>query len=181
MNIRYVVIIEGKVQKGGFRSFIKENALMRGIKGYAENLSSSKVIVIAEGERKNVEDLLEIIEKDAPTFIEVREIHKRKEEFTGSFTDFERKGVDILQGIEGKEVKEILLDIASYSRSTDKKLEKGIVILGEIKKDTSTMLEKQDLMLEKQDNTITAVREESQITRDTISQELRKLETQIKR
>ncbi|MFP3910320.1 MAG: hypothetical protein ACLFVX_10750 [Archaeoglobaceae archaeon] len=82
---------------------------------------------------------------------EVHKITTRKEEFTGSFTDFERTGIDILQGIEGKEVKEILLDIASYSRSTDKKLEKGVLILGDIKKDTSTMLEKQDSMLEKQD------------------------------
>ncbi|MFW6185416.1 MAG: hypothetical protein ACOC5C_01935 [Halobacteriota archaeon] len=53
--------------------------------------------------------------------------------------------------IEEKEVKEILLDIASYSRSTDRKLEKGIEILGDIKKDTSTMLDKQDKALEKQD------------------------------
>ncbi len=101
-------------------------------------------------------------------------------------------------------------------QSTDKKLEKGIEILGDIKKDTSTMLDKQDMMLEKQDralekqdtmldkqdlmlgsqesmlgkqdimiqkqdNTITAIREESKITRDTISQEFRELESQIKR
>ncbi|MFP3946971.1 MAG: acylphosphatase [Archaeoglobaceae archaeon] len=31
MNSRYVVIIEGRVQKGGFRSFIKRHALMRGL------------------------------------------------------------------------------------------------------------------------------------------------------
>ncbi|MFO7966137.1 MAG: acylphosphatase [Archaeoglobaceae archaeon] len=40
---------------------------MQGIKGYAENLSTNEVIVVAEGESKKVEDLIKTIEKDAPT------------------------------------------------------------------------------------------------------------------
>lgn len=158
VKVRYVVLIKGRVQHGGFRSFIKKHALMRGITGYAENLSAGEVLVVAEGEDKGIGELLKILEKEGPAYIKAEKVTKRREGYTGSFTDFERKGVDVLQGLEEKGAKEILLSIASTSKATDEKLERGVEILGDIKKDTSAILDKQGLMLEKQDKTIEAIK-----------------------
>ncbi|WP_456474889.1 acylphosphatase, partial [Candidatus Pyrohabitans sp.] len=130
---RYVLLIEGRVQRGGFRSFLKKRALMLGITGYAENLPSGDVVVVLEGDENAIEKLIEVTEKEAPVFIEIERITKRKEDYTGSFADFERKGADVLESLDDSDVKEILLNIASYSKSTDEKLEKGVEILGEIK------------------------------------------------
>lgn len=158
---RFVVFIEGKVQKAGFRSFIKKHALALAITGYAENLPSGEVIVIAEGEGKNLKELLELIEKEAPVYVQVERITKRKEKYQGSFTDFERKGTDVLEGIEEKSTKNILLSMVSIMKSTDSKLEVGVERLGEIsaKQDehiglTKEILNKQDEILHKQDEHI---------------------------
>jgi acylphosphatase len=162
---RRVLIIEGRVPRGGFRSFIKKRALMLGVSGYAENLPSGEVVVVLEGAEESTARLVEAIKKDAPAFIDVERITERRGEYRGGFADFERKGSDVLEGLEDKGVKEVLMDIASYSRSTNEKLERGVEILGEIKtaqdehidltrqilKKQDTMLEKQDTMLEKQD------------------------------
>ena len=158
---RRVLIIEGRVQRGGFRSFIKKCALTLGVSGYAENLPSGEVVVVLEGDEENIALLVEAIKKDAPEFIEVEGITEKHGGYRGCFADFERKGNGILEGLEDKGVKEVLMDIAFYSRSTDEKLEKGVGILGEIKASQDThidltkqILKKQDTMLEKQDTHI---------------------------
>jgi len=129
---RFAVLIEGNAQKSGFRSFIKKHALALGITGYAENLPSGEVIVVAEGEGNNLKELLELIEKEAPAYVKVERITKRKEKYQGCFTDFERKGVDVLEGMEEKSTKNILLSMVSIMKSTDSKLEVGVERLGEI-------------------------------------------------
>ncbi|MFO7966478.1 MAG: acylphosphatase [Archaeoglobaceae archaeon] len=132
MRTRYYVLIEGEVQKGGLRSFIKKHALMHGITGYAENLEGGEVIVVFEGEKENVIKLLEIVEKESPTYIKVENMAIREEKYTGSFNDFERKGTDILPELEEESTREILHSMASTLNSTDKKLEIGVERLEEI-------------------------------------------------
>jgi acylphosphatase len=176
---RLVVLIEGKVQKGGFRSFLKKQALMRGITGYAENLSSNEVLAVMEGDAERIKELLELIKKEAPTYIEVRHITRREEEYTGSFKDFERKGSDILPELEEKSSREILLTMASTLKSTDAKLEVGVERLGEISHKQDLALEKMDLMLEKQDKTIEVIREESKKTRQTVREESQKTREEL--
>jgi acylphosphatase len=177
--VRYFLLIEGRVQKGGFRSFIKKHALLLGVTGYAENLPTGEVVAVLEGEEESINKLIDFIEREAPAYIEVERITKRRDKYRGTFSDFERKGEDVLAGLEDRGVKEILLRIASYSQSTDEKLERGIGILndmkrelGSIKADTSAMLAKQDetieaiksvkadtsAMLSKQDETIEAIK-----------------------
>jgi len=94
---RYVVLIEGKVQKAGFRSFIKKHALSSGITGYAENLAGGEVIVVAEGDKKSLNEFVKLIEKQAPSYVKVEKITKREEKYRGSFADFERKGSDVAE------------------------------------------------------------------------------------
>ncbi|RLG59435.1 MAG: hypothetical protein DRN95_02090 [Candidatus Hydrothermarchaeota archaeon] len=151
MPVRYVVLISGKVHKGGFRSFIKKNALLMGVTGYAENLSTGEVLLVLEGEEKDILKLLEIVEKEAPSFIKVNNIQKRKDVYKGSFSDFERKGRDVVELNENASTRDILIQMLGFSKSTDEKLERGIEIL-------STMKNQLDTSLEKQDQTISEVR-----------------------
>ncbi|MFP3910312.1 MAG: acylphosphatase, partial [Archaeoglobaceae archaeon] len=132
MRTRYYVLIEGEVQKGGLRSFIKKHALMHGITGYAENLEGGEVIVMFEGEEERVKKLLEIVEKETPTYIKVENMAVREESYTGLFNDFERKGPDVLPELEEESTRKILHSMASTMKSTDKKLEVGIERLEEI-------------------------------------------------
>jgi acylphosphatase len=183
---RYNVLIDGKVQQGGFRSFIKKHAIQLGVTGYAENLPTGEVVSIFEGEEEDLKKLIDLIEKEAPKFIKVKSIKKKIGKYRGSFTDFERRGKDVLEGLEEKGVKEILLDMASSYKSMDSKLEKGIEILGSIDKKQDTMIDKQDTMLEKQDTmlekmdtmidkqdeTISVIKDEGKKTRTTLKDHL---------
>lgn len=151
MLVRYIVLISGKVHKGGFRSFVKKNALMLGITGYAENLSTGEVLLVLEGNEDSILKLLEKVEKEAPSFIKIENIYKRREEYKGSFSDFERKGVDVMEDLNSTSTKELLMKIVHFSKSTDEKLERGIEILGTMKNQLDIVIEKQDKMLNKQD------------------------------
>ncbi len=151
MPVRYIVLISGKVHKGGFRSFVKKNALMLGITGYAENLSTGEVLLVLEGNEDNILKLLEKVENEAPSFIKIENIYKRREEYKGSFSDFERKGIDVMEDLNSTSTRELLMKIVHFSKSTDEKLEKGIEILGTMKNQLDIVIEKQDKMLKKQD------------------------------
>jgi len=157
-KLRYIVLIQGRVQKGGFRSFIKKHALMLGLKGYAENLEAGEVIIVAEGEKSKLDELLKIIEKEAPAYIKVENITKKDEKYLGFFSDFERRGSDLPGELEEKPAKEILSSMLDVMKSTDSKLEVGVERLGDISKKqdehvelTKQILKKQDAMLDKQD------------------------------
>ena len=67
------VLISGRVQGVGFRSFTKKNAVLLGVKGYVENLSDGKVHVVLEGEEHQVDKLLEIV-RQGPRVSQVREV-----------------------------------------------------------------------------------------------------------
>ncbi len=151
MLVRYIVLISGKVHKGGFRSFVKKNALMLGITGYAENLSTGEVLLVLEGNEDSILKLLEKVEKEAPSFIKIENIYKRREEYKGSFSDFERKGVDVMEDLNSTSTKELLMKIVHFSKSTDEKLERGIEILGTMKNQLDIVIEKQNKILRKQD------------------------------
>ncbi len=186
VRVRYLLLIEGKVQRGGFRSFVKKHALLLGVTGYAENLPTGEVVAVLEGEGESINKLIDVIEREAPAYIRVERITKRGDEYRGTFADFERKGSDVLGDLDEEGVREILLNIASYSKSTDEKLERGVEILSDIKGDTSTMLEKQDETIEtiksvkgdtsamfvKQEETIEVMKEEGEKNRRVIKDHL---------
>ena len=117
MLSRHVVLLSGKVQRGGFRSFVKKQALLHGITGYAENLPTGEVLLVLEGEEEEIKKLLEKVEAEAPAFIELGKIQKRRENYRGSFSDFERKGEDVLEGLESSGTRKLLLRLVSYAKS----------------------------------------------------------------
>lgn len=53
-----LIRISGRVQGVFFRAFTQEKALALGLTGYAENLPDGSVIVVAQGTRENIEDLI---------------------------------------------------------------------------------------------------------------------------
>jgi acylphosphatase len=164
VKARYVALVEGKVQKGSFRSFIKKHALMYGITGYAENLEGGEVLCIFEGEKDSIDKLLKLIEKEAPAYIKVEGINKREERYTGSFNDFERKGIDIIPELEEKSTKEILFSMASTLKSTDEKLEVGVAKLGEISNKQDKII---SILKSVKEDTVAIKQDTAAIKRDT--------------
>ena len=53
------VIISGFVQKIGFRQFIKSNAVKLNLKGWVKNLPDGRVEAVFEGDRQNLEKMVE--------------------------------------------------------------------------------------------------------------------------
>lgn len=83
------ITLFGKVQGVGFRAYTKANAEKLGITGYAENMVEGHVEVIAQGEKENLEELIEKI-KEGPSFANVEHMevrwHDRPQD---TLTDFE--------------------------------------------------------------------------------------------
>lgn len=56
-------IISGKVQKVGFRNWIRKEAIRRGLHGYTRNLKNKKVVVVVGGNKKTVENFKDVCAK----------------------------------------------------------------------------------------------------------------------
>lgn len=67
------VTIAGRVQRVGFRSYTKKNALLLGVKGYVENTGDGKVHAVLEGDEHQIDKLLELI-RQGPMAAEVRDV-----------------------------------------------------------------------------------------------------------
>lgn len=55
--------ISGKVQGVGFRSFVKQHALSKEVKGYVKNLPGGEVEAFLQGSEENVNSLIEVVKK----------------------------------------------------------------------------------------------------------------------
>ena len=55
---RFRAFISGRVQMVGFRAFAEERALALGVTGYARNLPSGEVEVVAQGDREFLDEFL---------------------------------------------------------------------------------------------------------------------------
>lgn len=58
---RAVALVSGRVQGVGFRDWVRRRAEGLGLSGSASNLRDGRVEVIAEGERGDVEALLDVL------------------------------------------------------------------------------------------------------------------------
>ena len=150
MKKRGSLRISGNVQMAGFRTFIKNVADSLNVNGFAENDKDGSVKVVCEGEWEAIERLVNAIKQNSPSFVRIKEVKAAYEEYKSEFSSFESRGAD-LPG-EGES------EVVALMRSSDKKGEVMVGILGSmnetlkgVKGDTSMMLEKQDMMLEKQD------------------------------
>ena len=148
--------IRGDVQMAGFRTFIKTVADSLNVTGFADNDKDGSVKVVCEGEGEAIERLINSVKRNSPSFVRIEEVKAVYEDYKGEFSSFERRGVDVLG--EGES------EMVALMRSFDKKGEVMIGILSSmdetlkgVKGDTNKTLKKQDMMLEKQDETIDAI------------------------
>jgi len=79
--------VYGYVQGVFFRAFASRRAKELGLTGYARNLPGGAVEVQAEGERKQLEELIEYLKVGPPT-AKVDKVVTSWSEYTGSYSNF---------------------------------------------------------------------------------------------
>lgn len=84
---RLHVIVEGRVQGVGYRSFVLASAINLDLTGWVRNRWSGDVEVLAEGPRSTLETFLELLKK-GPNLAHVENLTFEWEEASGSFEQF---------------------------------------------------------------------------------------------
>jgi acylphosphatase len=86
--VRAHIFISGHVQGIGFRWWVRRLAQDLQLSGWVRNLSDGRVEVIAEGEKKKLTKLIELIKK-GPEFSKVDEVGVSWKKSSGDFEKFE--------------------------------------------------------------------------------------------
>ncbi len=84
---RIRVIVSGEVQGVSFRNFIKRNALLLNLKGYAKNLSDGRVEAVFEGDGESIKKIITLC-CAGPEKARVKDIKTNEEEFSAEFNNF---------------------------------------------------------------------------------------------
>lgn len=87
MNSRVYVLVSGKVQGVFFRASAKKRADELHLTGWMRNLDDGRVEVIFEGEKENVDKILEWCRK-GPDHAVVKDVQVISEKYIGEFNDF---------------------------------------------------------------------------------------------
>ncbi len=81
-------IVYGYVQGVFFRAFVSRRATELGLTGYVRNLPNSEAVEVnAEGERKQLEELISHLKVGPPT-AKVERVVTNWSEYTGSYSHF---------------------------------------------------------------------------------------------
>ncbi|HUV98106.1 MAG TPA: acylphosphatase [Candidatus Paceibacterota bacterium] len=88
MKVRAHMFVSGRVQGVFFRSETRREARRRAVTGWARNLPDGRVEAVFEGEKKDVERLIEFCRK-GPTGAVVTKTEVSLEPYTGEFGDFQ--------------------------------------------------------------------------------------------
>jgi len=86
-NAALRAIVHGRVQGVYFRAFTRQRATRLGVGGYARNLPDGSVEVYAEGEKQQLEFLLQVL-KQGPPGARVDSIETTWPDYTGEYKDF---------------------------------------------------------------------------------------------
>lgn len=86
-EVRVHLTIEGRVQGVFFRASAQEQAIRLGLKGWARNCPDGSVEVVAEGERKKIDNLVDWCHHGPPG-AHVRNVRLQWEDFQNEFSDF---------------------------------------------------------------------------------------------
>lgn len=84
------VIVTGNVQGVFFRSTTRSKARLLGLKGWVRNLPDGSLEVVIEGNRDDVETLIEFCKK-GPEGADVFDARVEWDKYRGEFQDFEIK------------------------------------------------------------------------------------------
>lgn len=86
-KVRAHVVVTGRVQGVYFRYATREEANMRGVKGWVRNLREGGVEVVFEGEKTKVEELLDFCHYGPPE-AKVSSVKVTRGVYTGEFKVF---------------------------------------------------------------------------------------------
>ena len=84
------VIVHGRVQGVFFRAFVSTRATQLGLTGYVRNLPGGTVEVNAEGERKQLDQLISYL-KVGPPSAKVEKVATNWSEYSGNYSGFRIK------------------------------------------------------------------------------------------
>jgi len=87
MRVSAHVFVSGRVQGVFFRIETRYEAMKRNVAGWIRNTSNGRVEAMFEGEREDVEQLIEFCRSGHPS-ARVTKIDVQWEEYTGEFKDF---------------------------------------------------------------------------------------------
>jgi acylphosphatase len=137
--MRLTAYISGRVQRVGFRAKAVALATKMGLVGMVQNRPDGRVLVIAEGEKADLERLAKAIRIEN-TYIHVQDISIEFSPGLGEFSSFRKiSGPDEI-GERLDDGIEILKQMASSLNRLEKKMDQS--------------LDKQDQMIDKQETTI---------------------------
>jgi acylphosphatase len=85
--VQYEIKVTGRVQGVGFRYFVQKRASETGIKGWVKNTSDGGVLVMAQGEEKDVETFIDYL-RTGPSLARVIQLVKNRMPDLEHFTDF---------------------------------------------------------------------------------------------
>jgi len=147
-----LILVSGTVQGVGLRYAVSDRAIRRGIVGCVENLDDGTVRIECEGERDDIEGLIRSI-RDSSEPIRVKDIDVQYSEDAGRFRTF--------RIVPGDMASEMVKGFAT-----------GAMYLSRID-------QKQDRMLDKQDQTVTEIRSLSSNIRDMLDSRFERIENDI--
>ncbi|RLI04648.1 acylphosphatase [Candidatus Bathyarchaeota archaeon] len=87
MKVRAHVYVSGRVQGVFFRYETKEEAQKHNVKGWVRNLPDGRVEAVFEGEKEDVDKLIEFCHK-GPPLAKVEKVEVVWETYKGEFKDF---------------------------------------------------------------------------------------------
>jgi len=87
LKVRAHVYVGGRVQGVFFRSEIQDEAVKRNVTGWVKNLPDGRVEAVFEGEKENVEKVIEFCKKGPPG-ARVTKVDVHWQNFTGEFENF---------------------------------------------------------------------------------------------
>jgi len=87
MKVRAHVFVSGRVQGVFFRSETRYHARNRGVTGWVRNLPDGRVEAVFEGEKEDVEQMIEFC-KRGPLGARVAGVEVKWERYKGEFRDF---------------------------------------------------------------------------------------------
>lgn len=83
------IFISGKVQGVGFRAFIRREAAVLNIRGWAKNLIDGRVEAVIQGDKNKVAQMIEKL-KEGPSYARVDNLKINEEKLT-EYSDFQIK------------------------------------------------------------------------------------------
>ena len=162
---RVIIITKGRVQRVGYRDLVADWAMDLGVVGFIENQPDGTVKIVAEGEEEKLEDFIRKAQPEDDPLIRIAHVDVGYEKATGEFELFKiKRGSSEEETGErldtaAKSLKELIKTTAMMNENLGNKIDAGNEEISSIIKSGNEMLAtKQDLMIGKQDQTISIIK-----------------------